>query len=422
MSLYDISYILCNILMMYTLSKFIKIFFDARSIKHPWIERICWGIYLIMISLIYFLHRTPAIIAICNIFCLVLITLNYSSTILKRIIVALIIYVTMAIIEIIFANGFANINASSFERKEDIGTFLLILIRISSYFFVVILEHIIKIKRNIRVSISYKITLLFVLCSMMGILAIIFQVPNLESKFVIKIVILVMVVSLAILYLYDRMTTSHEIELEKERLIQQNHFYDQQLRSMEESMKQMRKLCHDWKNQLYVLEYLIIEQDVKKAENHLHNIKEELEKSVLLAQTGNSVIDSILNYYAQRIDELKIKFTINIKIPKQLKIKSYHMTALFSNLIEDAIEAVEKLEKERWISIDLFYDTGKILFIIENAFDERLINKGEKTSKPDRINHGFGKEKIKEIVMCYQGDMEIKIEKDRYSVSIMLLE
>lgn len=41
MSLYDISYILCNILMMYTLSKFIKIFFDARSIKHPWIERIC---------------------------------------------------------------------------------------------------------------------------------------------------------------------------------------------------------------------------------------------------------------------------------------------------------------------------------------------------------------------------------------------
>ena len=100
------------------------------------------------------------------------------------------------------------------------------------------------------------------------------------------------------------------------------------------------------------------------------------------------------------------------------------ISVLFGNLLDNAIEATEKIfdPDERWIKI--FGERKGKLFVlnISNPVGEPLQFRGEElvTSKADKKLHGYGIQSIRRIVEKYHGEVEVTEQKGIFLLTFVL--
>lgn len=97
--------------------------------------------------------------------------------------------------------------------------------------------------------------------------------------------------------------------------------------------------------------------------------------------------------------------------------------ALLGNILDNAIEASEKQKKdeERVVSISTISKEGFIRVHEENLFDGDLIyeNNVLKTTKQNKLYHGFGVKSIKLIAEKYNGDVSISAKDGKFILDIL---
>ena len=93
---------------------------------------------------------------------------------------------------------------------------------------------------------------------------------------------------------------------------------------------------------------------------------------ILLVNTHNPIIDAIFNQkgYAAKEQDIDLHFEINDL--SEMSIPSVDLTVVMSNLLDNAIEACEKLEKqERRMAVKAIYNKSDnpptLFFSVENA-------------------------------------------------------
>lgn len=97
------------------------------------------------------------------------------------------------------------------------------------------------------------------------------------------------------------------------------------------------------------------------------------------------------------------------------------MCVILSNLLDNAIEASEKINEPK-IEIILSQKKSYYTIIVRNKIENSVLEENAEltTSKPDKESHGIGIQGIKEIVTRYNGMMEY-YEKDMwFTASIWL--
>ena len=98
--------------------------------------------------------------------------------------------------------------------------------------------------------------------------------------------------------------------------------------------------------------------------------------------------------------------------------------ALLGNILDNAMEASEKRKKadeERVVSISTISKEGFIRIHEENFFDGDLIyeNNVLKTTKQNKLYHGFGVKSIKLIAEKYHGDVSISAKDGKFILAIL---
>lgn len=97
--------------------------------------------------------------------------------------------------------------------------------------------------------------------------------------------------------------------------------------------------------------------------------------------------------------------------------------ALLGNILDNAIEASEKRKKdeERVASISTISKEGFIRNHEENFFDGDLIYETNvlKTTKQNKLYHGFGVKSIKLIAEKYHGDVSISAKDGKFILDII---
>ena len=95
---------------------------------------------------------------------------------------------------------------------------------------------------------------------------------------------------------------------------------------------------------------------------------------------------------------------------------------IISNLLNNAIEACEKIQEDkRIIEFEIAGYNSQIFISVRNSYDmESIINQKQKfiTTKEDKLNHGIGLENVRRTVKKYDGDMRISQENERFIVTI----
>ena len=144
--------------------------------------------------------------------------------------------------------------------------------------------------------------------------------------------------------------------------------------------------------------------------------------------TGNAVTDVILNDKWYRAERAGIRFEAEFWYGGEIPV--FDLGIILNNLLDNAIEACEKLEPEkRFIRLTLKRKKQFLLLDVENSFDGTVpMQKGgllplttKQTSLPEiMMEHGIGLENVRDIAERYFGGVTIKIEGDIFRVTVML--
>jgi hypothetical protein len=214
------------------------------------------------------------------------------------------------------------------------------------------------------------------------------------------------------------LAVSRNLWKEKEELnryylsIQEEHYH--YLESREEETKRFR---HDIRNHLFMLEKLLKENQMAEASEYIHSMLDIVDSSHNYVTVGNPIVDAIINLYMSLCRERKIHFEIHGHMPVQCEIPAFDLCTIFSNLIQNAVEATETC-REKWIHMQFRYDERNIYVRQANTYTDLHYENGKLISTKGG-NHGYGTSNIQKSIEKYGGMIAYEISDEQF---VALLE
>lgn len=193
-----------------------------------------------------------------------------------------------------------------------------------------------------------------------------------------------------------------------------------------EAYKNIAELSHDHKNHLQAILLLLENQKNNEAKDYIERItKISLENDSKIASvTGIDSVDAIINIKRTQCRNNGISFSIDSSIIAEEHISSIDFCSLLMNLLDNAIEAVMRIDdvSERRIDLKISVWDGKLMIKVSNSFDpDSIVIKDDVylTSKEKSKDHGYGIMIIKRIVEANGGVYSIKADED-FCVSVLI--
>jgi sensor histidine kinase regulating citrate/malate metabolism len=118
-----------------------------------------------------------------------------------------------------------------------------------------------------------------------------------------------------------------------------------------------------------------------------------------------------------------INFQHDITLPEKLHVSDVDLSIIIGNLLDNAVEACQKIEKEeRYINLRISYGYGKIDIIMKNSSINEIdiVSNYIDTTKLNKKNHGHGLENIKKTVKKYNGYFKIYNLNNEFITEILL--
>lgn len=180
----------------------------------------------------------------------------------------------------------------------------------------------------------------------------------------------------------------------------------------------INRKCHDLKYQLAAL------SAGEGSERHINDALELVDSFDSAIHTGNETLDIIFTEKSSYCKKHDITFVCMIDGKKLGFMDAVDQYVMFGNLIDNAINAVRKIEDhaERSIYINIRVEKKLLLIQTENPFvGELAFAEGlPKTTTGDEFNHGFGMSSIRLIAEKYQGSVNTRAENGIFYLNIVL--
>ena len=184
----------------------------------------------------------------------------------------------------------------------------------------------------------------------------------------------------------------------------QQQKYEAQERDMDEIRElyaHLQKAKHDAKHHITLLETLLETGRVEEAYAYLkeYSSSEQLLKMDKVC-SRNMVVNYLISMKSARMQEARIHFTCSI-CDQIAGVSDIDLNILLGNLFDNAIEACERRNDIREISLTIKRRGAYLVIIMENTAGENV--SFAETAKPDKVNHGYGLSSMDEIAKRYGG-------------------
>ena len=206
----------------------------------------------------------------------------------------------------------------------------------------------------------------------------------------------------------------------KEYIILQKEYYEKLLNQDEK----MRSFRHDIKAHLLVIRSHCHNHNYEELETYLKCIDKESALFQIDSYTGNNSVDALLKQYVLTAKNKQIKLEIKGNLFENIMPSDYDLCTILSNLIDNAIEACDKIEDilERKISIILGCFNDQVFISVKNTYVVEIVKKNNRfiTTKKDYKNHGIGSLNVEITVKKYDGFLEYKFEDDWFTAEVTI--
>lgn len=194
-----------------------------------------------------------------------------------------------------------------------------------------------------------------------------------------------------------------EVQVSRERIKNQMDMY----RYMETVYGEQRKKVHEFKNQIGCLNGLMKSGNYEEMEEYLGKLTDNWIEEMDYINTNNAIVNSILNqkYKYAKSKGIPILFAVNNL--EELPIGEEDIVILLANLLDNAIEACQKVtERDKIIKFRFLKEEDKIIISIRNPVQEavKVIAGRLETTKKNSKEHGIGMTNIQKVAEQYGGE------------------
>lgn len=181
------------------------------------------------------------------------------------------------------------------------------------------------------------------------------------------------------------------------------------LSQVENLNKTLRGQRHDFMNHLQVVYSLMEMKEYNEAENYIEQVYNDIQKVNKVMKTSNAAINALLQ--AKILDCEKRNIKVELKVTSRLEafpVPSWEMCRVLGNIVDNSIHALEEINDNRILEINIFEDLKTFGFSIKNngplipennlpkIFEAGFTTKGSK-------GEGMGLFTTKNIVERYNG-------------------
>ena len=248
----------------------------------------------------------------------------------------------------------------------------------------------------------------------LGSLGAVFGADNLGVNIVFKC--LLMACCILMLILYVNIFEVKEARAERDIVLKLNENEHAHFLKLKQDMELISVKCHDIKH--------FIAAAGAKGGVDLAELSEAVKIYDTAIKTGNDVIDTLLAEQSLHCNAHGINLTVIADASPLSFIPVNDMCSLFGNLLENAVEAAEKVpEKDnRLININIRPVAGQMFFCVENSYAEAPVMRGGlplSTKKSEAGYHGYGVKSVKMIAEKYGGNFTLAAKDGIFRVSIL---
>ncbi len=184
--------------------------------------------------------------------------------------------------------------------------------------------------------------------------------------------------------------------------------------------EELHRIRHELRNQMNILEIMLKEKKYDEMSAYFADISEKVHVTIDYIDTGNALVNSVLNMELSKAKGVGIPLVTHISIKNHLNINPQDITSLLTNLIDNALEAENRCQTKDAVDVQMVYENEYLFIKVTNtiSYDENPLLL--KSRKPDRKNHGYGTKIIKSICAKYNGFAKFSVEQDKFKFDGML--
>lgn len=361
---------------------------------------------------------------------LFLITFLFKIEFYEKLLLVTLYYFIIIISESLVTILISSIINIDFETISSSYNYSFLLLGTISKLFTIVIVLLVKRKFNDKKVILPKV-LNYILISILSLssisMVLLFYVNlslvSLSTQFFLFLACLfILFISIGVLIIYFSANNFY-INLQKEttKLIY-NKSYQKFIINSRKRETSLSKIWHDMNNHIKILEQMSNLENTSQIK-YLNSLKDKIKGIPNKINSGNHLINIILNDKYAEANYYDIKFDIKAVAPPTLNIDDLDLSSILFNTIDNSIEACFNSNLEnKYIYLELYPENNFLYYKITNSYSRLNFNPTKKIclNKKDYISEGYGLRIIEDIVEKYSGYTYIDRNENEYSVTIIL--
>lgn len=226
---------------------------------------------------------------------------------------------------------------------------------------------------------------------------------------------------ICLLYAYHIQARAMQMRFERDTLQNIMEMQYKSYQMSQDNIDMVNQKYHDLKHQITLLK---AEMNTRQSVEYLEQMEREIKIYEAQNKTGNKVLDAVLTSKSTACQGKGIELKSVVEGELLFFMDDMDVSALFGNMLDNAIESVEKLPDERMRLIRLYVVREKQFLRIctENYCTEQIqFKKGMPiTTKKDKRLHGYGMKSIQSTVKKYDGSVMAALNQNWFEVKILI--
>lgn len=210
----------------------------------------------------------------------------------------------------------------------------------------------------------------------------------------------------------------------EQQLIQDNTVLTQNIKYQNDiveawatAYKNQRKMTHDFQNQLSII-YGLAECEAPHSEllPYIQTVMKDSMSTSLIVKTGRLVVDVLLSQKYHIAQSKGVHFLFQLDDLTCFGLKDEHLVVVLSNLVDNAIEACEKItdDKSKKITLVMKVEEESSFLYIENmtAFPVKVLDNQVVLPSKRSEEHGYGLKNVAAILNRYKAVFAVAYKED----------
>lgn len=226
---------------------------------------------------------------------------------------------------------------------------------------------------------------------------------------------------ITLLYLQSALFKKSSMRKELETIQLLWHQQKGQYQLSKETIELINHKCHDLKHHVQAIRAV---KDEKERETYLEKIEKSVQIYSAIVRTGNEILDTILTEKSLICENSGIHINCVADGSLLAFMNPVDLYTLFGNALDNAIEAVRKLEsKEKRVIDIMLYERQSFLMlqIVNPMCGEVKFEDGlPLTTKAKNGYHGYGMKSMLHTIQKYEGHLTTEVKNGCFYFNVML--